>query len=183
MSASAAKTKSHHVAGAVTAVDTTANTITVLDKKTSATSVISVVPSTKYFQSKSVGLAGLTTGDVIRAHAQADIVAGSTTVASDRIEIVSPLAVAAKKANAKAAKKSVEGTVVTVTPTLTISTDDGSSITITTDSKTRVLEAKPAVFTDVKVGSHVEATGPLVGANVVAADVTISAEKAGRKKK
>jgi len=165
--------KNQHVNGAVTAVDTTANTVTILDKKTSSTITVSVSPDTKFTESKNVGLEGLAVGDRIRATAKEDLIAGVTTVDATRIEILSPLSEPAKHVG----KKSVEGSIVTLAPNLTISSDDGTTYTINTAPKVQVLASFPATFSDVVVGKHIQAIGKLDGTTFEASAIVVAATK------
>jgi hypothetical protein len=170
--AQAAK-KTQKTTGAVTAVNASTDGLTVFDKKTNTSVEVSVSSATIFTKRKNVGVSALASGDRIEVRSKVDLVPGLTTVDASQILLESPLAEPKKHEGAK----SIEGTVISVSPVLTITTADGTSITVNTEPKTRVYQFEAATFTDIAVGDRVEVVGTPSVAGFVAKSVAIEPSK------
>jgi len=173
--------KNNRINGKVTAVDTSAGTITILDKKTNTTSVVTIDGKTKFAKTKEVAFSTFAIGDHVAIGGKG-ITPGATSVTAGRITLESPLADETKNGKNKGNKRGVQGTIVTLAP-LSITTDDGTTVSVTTDATTRYFAQAPATFTDVVVGDHVQVNAKTKGASLVAGEVTIAPAKAGHGKK
>jgi hypothetical protein len=171
------KKKGERVEGTVTAINTSANTITIHNRKSDTDMVATISSDTKYMLAKNIGLTGLNVGDKISAEGKGDLVAGSTSVNANRINVLSPLSEPKKHESTR----SVQGTITALTPVLTISTDDGSSMTVVADATTRVMAMQTASLADVAVGQHVQAVGKLKNGVYVASEIHVMPARAGKK--
>jgi hypothetical protein len=172
ITAHAAK-KAKRLTGTVTVINSAANTLTIVDGKTNSSDQVSITTGTKYLQSVNVGFSSLAVGDKIRVQSTTDLSPGTTTITSNRIEILSPMA----KEKLHNGKKAVTGTISNLTPALTITGNDGTTYTITTGPKAKVFSSEPAAFTDLVEGSHVQITGQTVRSAFVASEVTIGPKR------
>jgi hypothetical protein len=165
----------HDINGTVSAVDPGSNTLTIVLNKLNTVQTVNVTGSTKISKIVNIGLADLNVGDEIRASSKEAIAAGATSITANRIAVISPLSNTKKAAG----QKSVVGIVANTTPQLTITTNNQSTITITTLPKTKVVSTQPASFNDIAIGDHIAATGKLMGTSFFAKAITIGAPKTG----
>jgi hypothetical protein len=173
--------KSDRIEGIVTAIDPVAGTVTIHNRKLNTDVVATVTKATKYMFSRNIGVAGLNIGDRIDAQSKDKLTSGATNVAADRINVLSPLTEPKKHQN----PRTMEGTVASLSPTLTITTDDGSTVSITTNLDTKVMALQPAELANVTVGQRVQAMGKLNSGTYVAIEIHIMPaenRKAGRRK-
>jgi len=163
------------VTGTVTAIDTTANTITVENRRTQEDTTVALTSSTKYTKQTVATVAAVTVGSLVTVRAADEIAAGATTVAAAQIGVVLELPKPNPNApaNPQYGNRSISGTVLTITPALTIKTADGTTVTITTDDTTRYSQTVPAALTDVAVGNNVMIDTTTNGTTVTATAVHI----------
>lgn len=154
--------------GTVTAIDTTANTLTVHDRRADTDTTVSLTTDTKYTKQTVVPITTLAVGSFVNASGREDIPAGATSVDASRIEILTAL-----PTDNRPNTRGVVGTVLTTTPTLTAKAADGTTWTINTTDETQVSQTDPAVVTDVVVGSNVQVETKAVGNTVTADTVRI----------
>lgn len=162
------------VRGRVTAVDTTANTITLSEGRQQAAqtpTTLHVNGSTKYTVAAQGAVGDIKVGDTINVMGQTN----GNTVTARMIQVVPSAAPAPNAAAGRRQGMRVEGVVATVTPVLTITTADKQTDTITTDATTRVMTTKPGTLADVKVGNFVMAQTTGEGDSAVATSVDVRA--------
>jgi hypothetical protein len=169
--------KTIKITGKVAAIDTSAETITIHNKKANADTVLTLTPATKILYDKNIGLDALTAGDKINVQSSSEIAKGAASIAANRITLISPLA----EEKHKGGKHSLQGSIVSVSP-LTISADDGSNVSVTTTDGTKVYETEPAKQSDILVGAHVQVIGKPNGTVINAVSLTIEPTKTGHKK-
>jgi hypothetical protein len=166
------------VNGVVSAVDTTANTITVHDRRTDADVLVTVTGDTKFSKQANVGLAGLAAGTIVSVRSDADIAAGSTSVDGNRIAVLPKLPPMANEQNPRL----LIGTVATTTPSLTVTTATGTIVTINTTPDTEVMATQPAALTDITVGERVMVAGKNDGTTLTAREVRIAPARVRRER-
>jgi hypothetical protein len=143
--------------GTVTAIDTTGNTVTVMGRGDDATATTyKITSTTKYTKQTTTTLAAITVGNFVTVRASDDIPAGATTVEAAQIIVVPALPAAPPGgANSPFAARFLDGTVLTISPAITIKAADGTTVTITTTDDTRYSQTVPALVTDIAVGNNV----------------------------
>ncbi len=160
--------------GTVTAIDTTANTITVQPRGQDATpTTVSINSTTKYTKVTTVPLTSLAVGNIISAGGRQPIDPAATTVDASRIQILDTLPKAPATPNPNYQPRNVSGTILTTTPSLTIKTDAGTTITVNTTDTTQVSKTIPAAVTDVAVGNNVNIETKTDGTTVTAVAVHV----------
>lgn len=164
------------VRGRVTAVDSTAKTITLSQGRQQAATAatLHVNDATKYAVPAQGSISDIKVGDTIRVMGQTT---GNTIAARNITEV--PAAAPGHAAPGGQARRGgrmgAQGVVATTTPTLTITTADNQTDTITTDASTQVSTTKPGTLDDVKVGAFVTAQTTGEGDSAVATSVDVMA--------
>lgn len=182
--------KHNRIAGPVSAVDATAKTVTVTAKDGTATT-FTVDAATSVLVGATGTVANIGATDRIRVDAATDIADGSTTVIATNIEVLQPVKATGKgKGKAKGTgyiKNHVIGDVVTLSP-LTIKTESGVTVAVTTDATTPVHYSTAGTFTNIVVGDRImaELTGEapaLTAKTVIIAPAKEKPTKGHRKNK
>jgi hypothetical protein len=176
--------------GAITAFDATAKTLTLTERNgTSAT--VTLDPAAVIIVHSHGTLADLKAGDTVRVNSAAEITEGATTVDATEISVVPAGAPEPGKGKSKRPvtgyrKRSVEGTVATVTP-LTITTPGNVTVTVNTTATTRVALAHVGTTADLVVGDNAQAQLTTTATGTVAKTVNVmpapKTEKRGKLKK
>jgi hypothetical protein len=161
------------VRGQVTAVDTTAKTITLEDRRSQSTSTLHVNDATKYLVDAVGTMSDIKVGQTVRVLGQT----AGTTVTARMIQIVPT-----EEANQAPPQfggrgggrfSAVQGVVATVAPTLTITTADKQTDTVQTDPNTRVTTSHAGTLADVKPQEFVNAVTNGTGASAMATSVHV----------
>lgn len=156
----APKRNAKRVQGKVTAIDAAKRTLTVTTRRDPVGVTMTVAPDAKIYVQRPTTLADLKTGDKITAYGR-NITASATTLDATRLLILPPSgANAGKKQSAAQAgyrKNSVDGAVASTTPALTITTPGGVTVTVKTTADTKVAETVAGAFSDITVGTTVQA--------------------------
>ena len=168
----------HHmrnVGGKVASVDAVGKTITLAPRADGEVTTITTDASTIIYVPVDSTLADIKTGDHVRVFAKFQ--PGDTTVDA-RYILVLPTPEHAEhstKPNAGFGAHDVTGIVATTAPALTITTAGGTTVTVTTTDRTHVKSLVAGIFSDITVGSHIQAklntetpTAP------VAVDITVA---------
>jgi len=181
VAAPAAATKAK-VQGTVTAVDATAKSVTVSERK-GGTTTFTVAPAALIAVRSDEALADINVGDKVRAMSASVINEGDTTVDTLAIEIL-PATGKHKEKGTGYHKKAVDGVVATVKP-LTITTPGGVTVTLLTSAATVVSTQKSGSFSDIAVGLGVWAEGDQGTSGLVANRVRVfpATAKSTREKK
>jgi hypothetical protein len=158
--------------GAVTAVDATAKTITFHDRRADTDTTVKVTDDTKYTKESYVPLTSLAVGDIISAGGREELDPAATSVDAARINILAELPKAGAGTN-PAQNRSVVGTILTTTPSLTIKTAAGTTVTVNTTDTTRVSKTSSAALADIAVGNNVLIETKADGADLDAVAVHI----------
>jgi hypothetical protein len=146
------------VGGAVTKVD--GKTITVTDRRTQSDVTFAVTGSTKYTVSALGAVSDLKVGEKVMVMGQLN----GNTVDARFIAVVPPGGMGGRMGGGRPGGQGgpggfqpVQGTVATVTPSLTVTTDDKQTDTVNTTSDTRVMTSKAGSLSDITVGKFVSA--------------------------
>jgi hypothetical protein len=160
--------------GTVTAVDTTANTITIQGRGQDATSTtVSVNSTTKYTKQSNVPLTTIAVGNILVVMSRDTIDSAATSVDAFRIQIVDALPKPGDNPNSNFADHIVAGTVLTASPSLTIKNAAGATITVTTSDDTQVSQTVDTTLAAVAVGNNVRVETSTSGSTVTAVAVHI----------
>jgi hypothetical protein len=155
------------VTGAVSAVDTTANTITVQGRGQDATpTTVKINGDTKFTKVVTVALSTLKVGDIIQAGSAQAYQQGDTSIDATRITVLAALPPArpaggaggGAAGGARRGGRGLAGTIATTTPSLTIKTAAGDTITVNTTDTTTVSATQPATIADIATGTNVSIT-------------------------
>jgi hypothetical protein len=186
------------VTGPVSAVDTTADLITVTGRGDNAVPLtVKYDTSTTYTKQVVVPLSTLQVGGVISVNSATPPQPGDTSIDATRITVLPamPPAPAAPPAGGggfgggggggygggRRGGRGVVGTIATTTPTLTITTPAGVTETVNTDAETVVSATQPGTIADVLVGSNVNISVKTdANATLIATDVAIVPARAPR---
>jgi hypothetical protein len=169
----------NRVYGSVTAVDTTANTITVQGRGQDATATtVKVTSDTKYTKPVTVALTTINVGDPISVRTATAPAATDTSIAAESVIVLDALPAPGAPGGfgnrGGRGGATTTGTVVTTTPTLTIKTTAGTTLTVTTTDTTTVSAIKPATLADIAVGNNVSiVTKTDTAGNVTATTVAV----------
>ena len=151
----------HHnkrnVGGEVASVDAVGKTITLAPRANGEVTTITTDASTIIYVPADSTLANIKTGDHIRVFAK--LQPGDTTVTARNI-LVLPIpehAEKSTKSNAGFGPHDVVGIVTTTAPGLTITTVGGTSVTVITTDRTHVKSLVAGTFSDITVGSLIQA--------------------------
>lgn len=163
--------QSTHVRGRVTAVDTDAKTVTLTVGRDQTATTLKVNDATKYLVDTPGTMADLKVGQNVRAMGQTDDTAHTVTA---RFVEVLPASEATPPA-AGGRRFGVQGVIATLTPSLTITTADKTTDTVTTDANTQVTTPKDGKLSDVKADTFVDATTTGTGDTQVATTIHVMA--------
>lgn len=157
--------------GQVTAVDAAAKTITVQDRRRQTTTVLHVTDATHYLVDTAGAIADLKIGQTVRVLGQTT----DTTVTARMIQIVPSEEVGqpAPQGGRPGGYAPTQGVIATLTPTLTITTDDKKTDTVQTDATTRVTTSHAGTLADVKLQDNVNVLTTGTGDAAVATSVHV----------
>lgn len=157
----------NHYQGQVASIDAAAKTFTITTRFAETPLTVKASDATKVTAMKRSGLDTLKVGD--RVIAVGEMSADLTSVTARGVMLLAPDAPEATKQP----KKGAIGTVATTSP-LTIKTEDGKTISVTTDARTMVMASQDAAFSDIAVGSNVNVKGKMDGDTFSANSIAIS---------
>ena len=163
------------VRGRVTAVDMTANTITLAGFGGQTPTILHVTPGatgTKYLVDKPGTMTDLKIGQTVRVNGQTV----GNTVTARSITIIPP-AEATQQGGGR--RSGVQGVIATLTPALTITTTDAQIDTVQTDATTTVMVPKAGRLADIAAGQYVTASATGAADNQTA--MTVHARAGGRR--
>lgn len=151
--------------GRVTAVDTTAKTITVGRRRDNSTTTVTLTSDAKVLVTKPATLTDIKVGDSVSVFGS-NLTAGATTVEATRVAIQAAAPKAPAKTTARTGfhRNRVDGTVTATTPALTIKTAGDVTVTVTTTGTTRYERLSSGALSDVAVGSNVQVRLSAAGA-------------------
>jgi len=153
---SAAPLANDRLQGQVVSVDSAKKTLVLHTQYGQTDKIVTLAPDAKIYVSGPGALSDLRIGDTIRAYGTATPEA--PTLTATRIVQRPAAPVPPGKARPKAGfhKKYVEGTIATTTPGLTLTTPGGVTVTVTTDSQTKVTRLTTGTLDAVKVDATVQ---------------------------
>lgn len=157
--------------GRVTAVDTTAKTITIMPWQSQTATVLHVSDTTQYRVGVPGTAADLKAGQTVR-------VGGQTTGSTIAARFIQILPAAEASAPAPAGRFFTQGVIAAVTPSMTITTSGGQTETVQMDAAPRIMKTRKGTLADVASGMFVTATTTGPADDLVAS--LIDAQPAGR---
>ena len=146
-----------NVQGRISIIDTAAKTITVTSRHGAGTSIFAWNDGTKVYKTSPGMLTDVKVGDTIRAYGAATPEA--PTLTASHLLIVPAATLPGHKKDAKAGfhHNRVDGVVASTTPTLTLTTAGGVTVTVNTTADTKVEQETEASASDLSTGENVQA--------------------------
>ena len=157
-----------HYQGQVTSLDTTAKTFVVQARTSETPITVKTTDATKVAHMTNIGLEGLKVGD--KVYVSGELSPDAATVTPKWLIVLGEHA----PTMPLVANKSVTGKVATTAPALTLTTEDGKTVTVSAQSAFPVAAPKDAAFSNIVVGSQVNVKGAKDGDMVTADSVTIA---------
>jgi hypothetical protein len=143
------------VAGKVTVIDRTANTVTVTNPRNPTGVTLHLTPGTKINVTRPAGPGDVRSGETVEVFG--DVTPGATAVTAKRILVVPAEKRHGQKANDGYHKKYVLGVVAAASPALAITTPGGVRMTVTTTLDTKYQKVAPGSFADIVYGKRIQA--------------------------
>ena len=167
----------NHVGGRITAVNGSA--VTVEGRRNAPPITFTLAPNAKIHLVTPLQVTDLATGSFVRVDGQ--VSDDGKSVDARHIGLLSAL----PPAPAKPGKhhQHITGTIATTMPSLTLTAQDGSAVTVNTTPKTRVDKAADGTASDVAAGLHADARVSGPDTALVATEVNLSPERARKPRK